>query len=87
MLPLITTESGPVIEWANRRLVEAIEAHWPGARTEDLEALADTLVRLAFSHVAAPREPPAQTAASITRLLAPTIGGMPKDARVAAPSG
>jgi hypothetical protein len=43
-------------------------------------------VRLAISHVAAPRDPPAQTAASITRVLAPTIGRMLKDARVAAPA-
>jgi hypothetical protein len=44
-----------------------------------LEALADALVRLAISHVAAPRHPPAQTAATITRLLAPAIGRMLKD--------
>jgi AcrR family transcriptional regulator len=77
---LITTESGPVLDWADRRLVEAIEANWPGARTEDLGPLADALVRLAISHVAAPRDAPAQTAASITRLLAPTIELMLKDA-------
>jgi hypothetical protein len=39
------------------------------------------LVRLAISHVAAPRHAPAQTAVTITRLLAPTIGRMLKDAQ------
>jgi hypothetical protein len=39
------------------------------------------VVRLAVSHVAALREPPAQTAASITRLLAPAIERMLKGAR------
>ena len=42
----------------------------------DLDALADTLVRLAISHVTAPRDPPAQTAAAITGLLAPSIERM-----------
>jgi hypothetical protein len=43
-------------------------------------------VRLAISHVAAPRHPPVQTAATITRLLAPAIGRMLKDAPVASPN-
>ena len=81
LLPLVTTQSRPVIDWASRRLVEAVEAHWPGVPPGDLDDLADMLVRLAISHVAAPREPPAQTAASITRLLAPAIERMLKGAR------
>ncbi len=76
MLPLLTTQSRPVIDWAGARLVGAIRAQWPGAPASHLEALTDTLVRLAISHVAAPREAPARTAASITRLLAPTIDRM-----------
>ena len=86
MLPLVTTQSRPVLEWAAARLTGAMDAHWPGVPTEDLEALADTLVRLAISHVAAPRELPAQTAASVTRLLAPWVerilagGGRPMSA-------
>jgi AcrR family transcriptional regulator len=76
LLPLLTTQSLPVIDWAGQRLVEAIDAHWPGVARRELDDLAETLVRLAISHVAAPREPPAQTAASITRLLAPAIERM-----------
>jgi AcrR family transcriptional regulator len=76
MLPLVTTQSRPVVEWATGRLVQAIDAHWPGVADRDLQDLADTLVRLAISHVAAPRQAPARTAASITRLLAPSIEGM-----------
>jgi AcrR family transcriptional regulator len=76
MLPLVTTQSRPVLEWASGRLVQAIGARWPGVPEADVEDLADTLVRLAISHVAAPREPPGQTAASITRLLAPSIERM-----------
>jgi len=76
LLPLLTTQSLPVIDWAGRRLVEAIDAHWPGVARGEVDDLAETLVRLAISHVAAPREPPAETAASITRLLAPAIERM-----------
>ncbi|HET6869781.1 MAG TPA: TetR family transcriptional regulator [Solirubrobacteraceae bacterium] len=76
LLPLVTTQSLPVVAWASGRLVQAMGAHWPGVGDRDLEDLADTLVRLAISHVAAPRRAPAQTAASITRLLAPSIERM-----------
>jgi len=74
----LTTQRRPILNSARRRLVEAIDAHWPGAAARDLDALADALVRLAISHVAAPHLPPAQTAASITRLLAPAIERMLK---------
>jgi AcrR family transcriptional regulator len=76
MLPLVTTQSGPVVDWASGRLVAAIVARWSGVTEGDVDDLADTLVRLAISHVAAPREPPGRTAASITRLLAPSIERM-----------
>ena len=76
MLQLVTTQSRPVVDWASARLVQAIDAHWPGVAARDLQDLADTLVRLAISHVAAPRQAPARTAASITRLLAPSIERM-----------
>ena len=76
MLPLLTTQSRPVLEWATARLVGAIGTHWPGVPARDLEALADMLVRLAISHVAAPRASPARTASSITRLLEPSIERM-----------
>jgi AcrR family transcriptional regulator len=76
LLPLVTTQSRPVLEWASRRVADAIRVHWPQAASVDLDALADTLVRLAISHVTAPSGPPAQTAAAITGLLAPSIERM-----------
>jgi AcrR family transcriptional regulator len=76
LLPLLTTQSGPVLDWASQRVGDTIAAHWPGVARSDLEMLADALVRLAISHVTAPRDPPARTAASITRLLAPSIERM-----------
>ncbi len=76
LLPLVTTQSGPVLDWAGGRLVSAIGTHWPGVAKADLAALADTLVRLAISHVAAPRAAPDRTATLLTRLLAPSIERM-----------
>jgi AcrR family transcriptional regulator len=76
LLPLVTTQSRPVLEWASQRVAATIRVHWPQAASVDLDALADTLVRLAISHVTAPSGPPAQTAAAITGLLAPSIERM-----------
>jgi AcrR family transcriptional regulator len=76
LLPLLTTQSGPVLDWASRRVADTIAAHWPGVARSELDTLADALVRLAISHVTAPRDPPARTAASITRLLAPSVERM-----------
>jgi Bacterial Tetracyclin repressor, C-terminal domain len=76
LLPLLTTQSGPLLDWASRRLADTIDEHWPGVARSDLDMLADALVRLAISHVTAPRDPPARTAAAVTRLLAPSIEQM-----------
>jgi len=76
LLPLVTTQSRPVLDWASQRVAATIRVHWPQAASVDLDALADSLVRLAISHVTAPSGPPAQTAAAITGLLAPSIERM-----------
>ncbi len=59
--------------------VRALGRRRPAAQNRILRAAGielDTLVRLAISHVTAPRDPPAQTAAAITQLLAPSIERM-----------
>jgi AcrR family transcriptional regulator len=76
LLPLVTTQSRPVLDWASQRVAATICVHWPQAASVDLDALADTLVRLAISHVTAPGDSPAHTAASITGLLEPSIERM-----------
>lgn len=86
LLPLVTTQGGPVVDWASERLIGAIDMHWPGVARDDARALADMLVRLAISHVAAPRDSPVRTATSITRLLAPAIERLLTEARATAPS-
>ncbi len=73
MLPLVTTQSGPVLVWASARLAEAMRAGWPHAREENLELLADTFVRLAISYVTMPRRSPRESATAAATLLAPYI--------------
>jgi AcrR family transcriptional regulator len=71
MLPLITTQSRPVLEWASERLCRVMRSGWPDVEDEDAELLADSLVRLAISYVTMPHQPPAETAAAAAALLAP----------------
>lgn len=73
MLPLVTTQSGPVLVWASARLGQAMRAGWPQAREEDLELLADTFVRLAISYVTMPRRSPRESALAAATLLAPYV--------------
>jgi AcrR family transcriptional regulator len=73
MLPLLTTQSRPVLAWASARLGDAMRAGWPHAREEDVELLADSFVRLAISYVTMPRDSPARTAAGAAALLAPYV--------------
>ncbi len=73
MLPLVTTQSGPVLVWASARLGDAMRAGWPHAREEDLELLADTFVRLALSYATMPRRSPHESAVTAATQLAPYI--------------
>jgi AcrR family transcriptional regulator len=73
MLPLITTQSRPVLEWASERLRQVMRAGWPGVSEEDTELLADSFVRLAISYVTMPRLSPAETAAAAAALLGPYV--------------
>jgi AcrR family transcriptional regulator len=73
MLPLITTQSRPVLEWASERLRQVMRSGWPHVADEDAELLADSFVRLAISYVTMPRASPRETAEAATTLLAPYI--------------
>ncbi|HYP56030.1 MAG TPA: TetR family transcriptional regulator [Solirubrobacterales bacterium] len=73
MLPFVTTQGMPVVQWATARLTATIEEGWPQAPSEKARLLAETLVRLAISHVTAPGEAPRVTAAATSELLGPFI--------------
>jgi AcrR family transcriptional regulator len=73
MLPFVTTQGMPVVQWATARLTATIEAGWPQAPQAKVKLLAESLVRLAISYITAPSEAPETTAAKAGELLGPFI--------------
>lgn len=73
LLPFVTTQGMPVVQWATARLTATIEQGWPQAPPAKARLLAENLVRLAISHVTAPGESPEATAKSTGELLGPFI--------------
>jgi AcrR family transcriptional regulator len=73
MLPFVTTQGMPVVQWATARLTAVMEEGWPEAPADKARLLAETLVRLAISHITAPIDPPETTAARTGELLGPFI--------------
>jgi AcrR family transcriptional regulator len=73
LLPFVTTQGMPVVQWATARLTTTIEQGWPQAPAAKARLLAESLVRLAISHVTAPGESPEATAKSTGELLGPFI--------------
>ena len=73
LLPFVTTQGMPVVQWATARLTATIEDGWPEAPPAKVRLLAETLVRLALSHVTAPGESPEHTAKRTGELLGPFI--------------
>lgn len=73
LLPFVTTQGMPVVQWATARLTATIEAGWPQAPAPKARLLAESLVRLAISHVTAPAGSPDATAAQTGELLGPFI--------------
>lgn len=73
MLPLVTTQSMPVVAWASARLAAVMRDGWPAASERDAQLLAETLVRLAISYVTVPKGSAHDTAADAAALLGPYI--------------
>lgn len=73
MLPFVTTQGMPVVQWATARLTATIERGWPQAPPDKARLLAEALVRLAISHITAPADSPDATAARTGELLGPFV--------------
>jgi AcrR family transcriptional regulator len=73
LLPFVTTQGMPVVQWATARLTATIEEGWPQAPDADVKLLAESLVRLAISYITAPSESPETTATQAGELLGPFI--------------
>jgi AcrR family transcriptional regulator len=73
MLPFVTTQGMPVVQWATARLTVTIQEGWPQAPADKIALLAESLVRLAISYITAPSESPEATAVKAGELLGPFI--------------
>jgi AcrR family transcriptional regulator len=73
MLPFVTTQGLPVVQWATARLTSVIEEGWPEAAPADVKRLAESLVRLAISYVTTPGGSAEETAKAVAGLLGPFI--------------
>jgi AcrR family transcriptional regulator len=73
MLPFVTTQGLPVVQWATARLTSVIEEGWPEAQPGDVKTLAESLVRLGISYVTTPGESAEDTAKAVAELLGPFI--------------
>jgi AcrR family transcriptional regulator len=73
MLPFVTTQGLPVVQWGTARLAAVIEEGWPQAPEADVALLAETLVRMAISYITTPGEDPERTAKAVAELLGPFI--------------
>jgi AcrR family transcriptional regulator len=73
MLPFVTTQGLPVVQWATGRLVSVIEEGWPEAPPPDVKRLAESLVRLAISYVTTPGDSAEEAAKAVAELLGPFI--------------
>jgi AcrR family transcriptional regulator len=73
MLPFVTTQGMPVVQWATARLAVTIQEGWPQAPPDKTALLAESLVRLAISYITAPGGPPEETARQAGELLGPFI--------------
>jgi len=73
MLPFVTTQGLPVVQWATARLTSVIEDGWPEAPETDVKLLAEALVRLAISYVTTPGESAEEAAKAASQLLGPFI--------------
>jgi len=73
MLPFVTTQGLPVVQWATARLTTVIEEGWPEAPEGDVKRLAESLVRLSISYVTTPGDSAEDAARAVAELLGPFV--------------
>jgi AcrR family transcriptional regulator len=73
MLPFVTTQGLPIVQWATSRLVTVIAEGWPEAPEDDVKTLSESLVRLAISYVTTPGDSAEEAAKAVSELLGPFI--------------
>lgn len=73
MLPFVTTQGLPIVQWAAGRLSAVIESGWPEAPEKDVQVLSESLVRLAISYVTTPGTSAEEAARDVAGLFGPFI--------------
>ncbi|MGH2907455.1 MAG: TetR family transcriptional regulator [Solirubrobacterales bacterium] len=73
LLALFTTRGGPVVEFAKYNLSEQMIELWPQADPESARLVAESLVRLAISHVGLPTGSIEDAARGVGELLGPYL--------------
>lgn len=77
LLPLVTTEGGPVQSRAAARVLEYLARSRPQLQPERAALLADGVVRLALSYVVTPAAPAELAARGIASLISPFLFASP----------
>lgn len=73
LLPLVTTESAPIVTRATIGFSRTFHDSWIGARPHDAEILGRTIVRLALSYIARPPDDHETSALDLERLITPFV--------------
>ncbi|GAA1388628.1 TetR family transcriptional regulator [Pseudonocardia kongjuensis] len=69
LLPLLTSEAGPVIRAARNRLSAVLRATRPDLNHDDITVATEAAARLAISHIVLPLHPTEQAAEQIAQLV------------------
>lgn len=78
MLPYLTTRAAGILTAVKEQIAAYCASHWPELPTAEVDLVADTVVRLTFSHLVLPGARPEQTAAAIAHLVDRLLpGGTP----------
>ncbi|WP_310961687.1 TetR/AcrR family transcriptional regulator [Nocardioides terrisoli] len=79
LLPLLTTNSAPLLDMARQMLREHVHRYPTGLDDERVEGLIDLVVRLVLSHIMQPGGSPQQTADTIAWIAGRVLGGVGSD--------
>jgi AcrR family transcriptional regulator len=75
LLPFLTTRSEQLQATAREHLEQHVRSHWPEIEPARLHLVADTVVRLTFSHLLLPGGRPEQVAAEIAEIVSALLEG------------
>jgi AcrR family transcriptional regulator len=75
LLPFLTTRSEQLQAIARERLEQRVATHWPEIDGARLHLVADTVVRLTFSHLVLPGGRPEQVAHDVAVIVSALLGG------------